>query len=71
MQANFERDEDYLDLERLEQEEDFVAHVTDIAYQTALRHGLRRPFLEVELEVWRQVRAAFRAQAQRSASSSR
>lgn len=45
-----------------EQEDEFLARVTDIAYQTLLRHGLRQPFVDVELELWRQIRAAYHAQ---------
>jgi hypothetical protein len=37
--------------------DDVVAQVTDIAYQALLQHGLRRPFLDVELELWRRIRA--------------
>jgi len=39
--------------------DDLAAHLTDIAYRTLLQHGLRRPFLEVELELWQQIRSAF------------
>jgi hypothetical protein len=41
--------------------DDIVAHLTDIAYQALLQHGLRRPFLDVELELWRRIRAALQA----------
>ncbi len=41
-------------------EEAFLAHVTDIAYQAVLRQGLSRPFVDVELDLWRQIRAAYR-----------
>jgi hypothetical protein len=43
---------------RQDQDEEFVARLANIAYQAVLRHGLRRPFLEVELDIWQQVRAA-------------
>ena len=40
------------------QHEDLVAQVTDIAYQTLLTQGLEKPFLDVELELWRKIKAA-------------
>jgi hypothetical protein len=40
-------------------EEDFVAQVTDIAYQAMLRQGLNRSFLDVELGLWEQIRSAY------------
>jgi hypothetical protein len=49
----------------LELEEEFLARVTEIAYQAILKQGLRRPFLEVELELWREIRAAYHAQEPR------
>ena len=47
---------------RQDRDEEFVAHLANIAYQAVLRHGLRRPFLEVELDIWQQVRAAVGAE---------
>jgi hypothetical protein len=44
-------------------EEEFLARVADIAYQAVLRQGLTRPFLEVELDLWRQIRSAYGAGA--------
>jgi hypothetical protein len=44
----------------LDLQEEFLARVTVIAYQALLRQGLQRPFLEVELELWQQIRAAYR-----------
>lgn len=38
--------------------EEVVALLTDIAYQAVLRQGLTQPFLEVELQLWRQIRGA-------------
>jgi len=46
----------------LDQEEEYLARVTDIAYQAVLHAGLPRSFVEVELELWRQIRAAYHAQ---------
>src|SRR5262245_26819313 len=46
----------------LEQEEEFLARVSQIGYHAVLSQGLRRPFLEVELDVWRQIRTAYHAQ---------
>ena len=42
-------------------EEEFLARVTDIAYQAVLTQGLSRPFLEVELGLWQQIRAEYQA----------
>ena len=39
--------------------DDFLARVTDIAYQALLRRGLSRSFLDVELELWNDIRSAF------------
>jgi hypothetical protein len=39
--------------------EEFLAQLTDTAYQFILRQGLKRPFLEVEIEIWQQLRAVF------------
>jgi hypothetical protein len=36
--------------------EEFLAEVTAAAYHVALRHGLKGPFLDVELELWRRLR---------------
>ena len=35
----------------------FAADLTDTAYSVALRHGLRAPFIDVELALWRELRA--------------
>lgn len=40
-------------------EEDLVAQLTDIAYQAVLRQGLNRSFVDVELALWEQIRAAY------------
>lgn len=47
---------------RQDRDEEFVARLANIAYQAVLCHGLRRPFLEVELDIWRQVRTAIHAE---------
>jgi hypothetical protein len=39
--------------------DDFVAELAEAAYQVVLRHGLRGPFLDVELELWGALREAF------------
>lgn len=39
-------------------QEDFLAHLTDAAYQVLLRQGLQRPFVDVELELWQEIRTA-------------
>lgn len=38
--------------------EETLARLTSAAYQVALRHGLRSPFIEVELDLWRELRHA-------------
>jgi len=40
-------------------EEEFVAHITDIAYQAVLHEGLRGSFLDVQLRLWEQIRSAY------------
>ena len=39
--------------------DDLLARLADIAYQAVLRRGLRQPFLDVELEIWNDVRLSF------------
>jgi hypothetical protein len=46
-------------INRADSEEEFLAHVTDIAYQALLRQGLNRSFLEVELALWKEIRSAY------------
>jgi hypothetical protein len=41
--------------------EDFAAELNAAAYQVALRHGLRGPFIDVELELWQALRAVVAA----------
>ena len=41
--------------------EDFVAGLTAAAYQVALRHGLKGPFIDVELTLWQALRAVVAA----------
>jgi hypothetical protein len=36
--------------------EDVLARLTAAAYHVALRHGLRSPFIDVELDLWRELR---------------
>jgi hypothetical protein len=36
--------------------EDLLARLTAAAYSVALRHGLKAPFIEVELALWRELR---------------
>lgn len=38
--------------------EAFVARLATTAYQVALRHGIRGSFAELELDLWRELRAA-------------
>jgi hypothetical protein len=39
--------------------EAFLARLATTAYQVALRHGIRGSFVELELDLWHAVRAAF------------
>ncbi len=36
--------------------EDLLARLTTAAYRVALRHGIKGPFLDVELDLWRELR---------------
>jgi hypothetical protein len=40
--------------------EEFLARLTTAAYRAALRHGLKGPFIDVELDIWRELRAVLR-----------
>jgi hypothetical protein len=42
--------------------EDFLARITDAAYRVVLRQGLQRSFVDIELELWQQIRKVFRAE---------
>ena len=44
-------------------EEEIIARLTDIAYQAVLKQGISKPFLDVELELWREIRDAYHEQA--------
>lgn len=44
-------------------EEEIIARLTDIAYQAVLKQGISKPFLDVELELWREIRDAYQEQA--------
>lgn len=37
--------------------EDLAAEITEAAYATLLQQGLRRPFVDVELELWHSIRS--------------
>jgi hypothetical protein len=39
--------------------EDVIAEVTEIAYQALLRDGIAGSFVDVELRLWREIRAAY------------
>ena len=41
---------------RIDTPEELLARLTTAAYSVALRHGLRAPFLDVELALWRELR---------------
>jgi hypothetical protein len=36
----------------------FLAALTEVAYRVALRRGIKGPFVELELEPWKALRAA-------------
>jgi hypothetical protein len=36
--------------------EDLLAELAATAYRVALRHGIKGPFIDVELELWRELR---------------
>jgi len=41
--------------------ETFLARLTTTAYQVALRHGIKGSFAELELNLWRELRAVCEA----------
>lgn len=49
--------------------DDIVARITDIAYRALLNQGLSRPFVDVELALWRDIRAAYHATAPAGAAT--
>jgi hypothetical protein len=48
--------------------EELVARVTAAAYEVALRHGVRGSFVDVELALWRRVRAVLQQELGRQTS---
>jgi hypothetical protein len=42
---------------RIDTTEDLLARLTTAAYSVVLRHGLKAPFIDVELALWRELRA--------------
>jgi hypothetical protein len=42
--------------------DDLLAKLTRAAYQVALKHGFKSPFIDVELELWRELRAVVQAE---------
>lgn len=42
--------------------EEFLARLTAAAYEVFLQHGLKVPFLQVELDLWRQLRIVLDAE---------
>lgn len=42
----------------LAESEEFLARITQVAYETALRHGIKGRFTDVYLELWQRLRAA-------------
>ena len=43
--------------------EALLAELAAAAYGVALRHGIKGPFIDVELELWRELRAVLREAA--------
>jgi hypothetical protein len=43
--------------------EELLARLTAKAYSVALRHGLRAPFIDVELALWRELREVLAEEA--------
>ena len=41
-------------------DDDLLAELTDIAYRALLQQGLRRSFVDVELDLWSEIRRTFR-----------
>lgn len=37
--------------------EHLLAELAEAAYRVALRHGIKGPFIDVELDLWRELRA--------------
>jgi hypothetical protein len=46
--------------------EEVIAELAAVAYRVALRHGLRAPFIDVELELWHELRAVLGAAPDRA-----
>jgi hypothetical protein len=49
--------------------EDVLARLTAAAYHVALRHGLRSPFIDVELDLWRELRRVLAGPPARAAAA--
>lgn len=45
--------------------EEFLARLTTAAYEVALHHGLKGPFIDVELALWRRLEAVLRVEPPR------
>jgi hypothetical protein len=46
--------------------EEFLARLTSAAYEVLLKHGLKAPFLEVEMGLWRHLRLVLIEESQRA-----
>jgi hypothetical protein len=44
------------------QNEALIARLSRAAYDVALRHAPNQPFTELELEIWRELRAVFQTE---------
>jgi hypothetical protein len=44
------------------QDEALIARLTRAAYDVALRHAPNRPFTELELSLWRELRAVYQTE---------
>ncbi len=56
---------------RVPTDDDLLAELTDIAYRAVLRQGLTRSFVDVELELWGDIRDAYRDVGDRDRPSPR
>jgi hypothetical protein len=46
--------------------EELLAALADAAYQVALRHGIKGPFIDIELDLWRELRGVLYQQEDRA-----
>ncbi len=54
-------------VESVSVDEDLLAELATAAYRVALRHGFNGPFIDVELDLWRELRGVLEQQEEASA----